>query len=374
MATSRTPTNEVPLWAILCILAVGGILGLFEPGRLSYAFGAATLFVFLPPLLFEAAWNLDARLMLTRWRPIFALAVPGVAITTAIVAAAVWFGGFPLPAALILGAIVSATDPIAVVAIFRRLPVPVALSTIVQSEALLNDATAVVLYRSLVLAAAGALSVGSVVGLAALAVASAAGGILIGVSLAVAIAHVLVRRNLAVIQIWATLAGVYVAYFTAEALHASGIFAVIAFGIALREAERRAISVQAAEDVGRFWDGCALFANICVFFLTGAAIQITRLAHEPYAAAAALAGVLAARLVLAYILSPVALGSGANRSWLHVIGAAGARGALSLALALALPVTLAFRAQIIDVTFVIVLATLFSSAFIVPRAIRRRMA
>jgi len=363
----------MPVWAILCILTVGAIVGLFQPGRFGDVFGAATLYVFLPPLLFEAAWNLDARVMLAQWRPIFALAVPGVAITTAIVAAAVWLGGFPLPAALILGAMVSATDPIAVVAIFRRLPVPVALSTIVQSEALLNDATAVVLYRSLVVAAAGALSVGSMLGLAALAAASAAGGILIGIALAVTSAHLLVRRNLAAIQIWATLGGAYAAYFAAETLHVSGIFAVIAFGIALREAERRAISVQAAEDVGRFWDGCALFANVCVFFLTGAAIQITRLAHEPYEAVAVLGGVVAARLVLAYILSPAVLQS-ANRSWLHVIGAAGARGALSLALALALPVTLAFRAQIIDLTFVVVLATLFSSAFIVPRAIRGPMA
>lgn len=360
----------MPIWAILSIVAAGAIVGLFEPGRFSHAFGVATLYVFLPSLLFEAAWNLDARIMLANWRPVLGLAVPGVAITTAIVAAAVWIGGFPLPAALIVGAIVSATDPIAVVAIFRGLAVPVALSTIVQSEALLNDATAVVLYRSLVLAAVSALSVGSVLRISAFAVVSAASGILIGIALAVAIAHLLVRRNIAAIQIWATLGGAYAAYFAAEALHVSGIFAVVAFGVALREAERRTISVQAAEEVGRFWDVTALVANGCVFFLTGAAIQIARLAHEPYAAVAALAGVLAARLVLAYILTPAALGSRANRSWLHVIRAAGVRGALSLALALALPVTLAFRAQIIDVTFVVVLATLFSSAFIVPRTVR----
>lgn len=326
--------------------------------------------MFLPPLLFEAAWNLDARIMLAQWRPIFILAVPGVLITTAIVGRAVAMSGFPLLPALIVGAAVSATDPIAVVAIFRRLPVPAALATIVKSEALLNDAMAVLAYRTILAAAATSFRLSSTLLTVASALASAVGGAVIGLALATVVAHLIARRYSAAMQIIATAGGAYGSYFAAEATHTSGIFAVITFGIALREMERRSISVQSAADVGRFWDIGALFANACVFFLTGAAIQLARLADQPFAAAAAIGAILIARLVLSYMLTPLALGRAAQRLWLNVVRVAGARGALSCALVLALPRSIALRSQIIDVTFAVVLTTLVSSALLVPRTIK----
>lgn len=360
----------MPLWAIVALLGAGAGVGLFEPGRFSYAFGAATLYVFLPPLLFEGAWNLDARIMLAQWRPIFVLAVPGVVITTAIVASAVALSGFPVFPALIIGAAVSATDPIAVVAIFRRLPVPAPLSTIVQSEALLNDAMAVVVYRAVLFMGAVTFGASAAFVVVTSALVSVGAGVLVGFLLANVIAHLIVRRNAAAVQTVATAGGAYASYFGAEALHASGIFAVIAFGIALREIERRSISVQVADDVGRLWDIGARCANGCIFFLTGAAIELTRLADQPFAAGAAIGGVLIARFVLSYLLTPLALGRTVHRLWLDVVLAAGARGALSLALVLALPLSVGLRSQIIDVTFAVVLATLLSSALLVPRTIK----
>ncbi|HKU81270.1 MAG TPA: cation:proton antiporter, partial [Candidatus Tumulicola sp.] len=117
------------LWQILAIVALGvGIDGL-APGRFSYAFGHATLYVFLPPLLFEAAWNLRLAAVRRTWRIAALLAGPGVVVTALIVAGALLSLRVSLGAAFLAGAILSATDPIAVVAVLRRVRVPVALAT-----------------------------------------------------------------------------------------------------------------------------------------------------------------------------------------------------------------------------------------------------
>ena len=360
----------MPIWVLITLVLTGIGVGVAEPGRFSYAFGAATLYVFLPPLLFEAAWNLDFHVMRAWWRPIFVLSVPGVLLTTVVVASGVALVGMPWPGALIIGAAVSATDPIAVVAIFRRMPVPLALSTIVQSEALLNDAMAVAVYRAALVIALTTVSAQSIVPVAALAILSIAVGIAVGVGLALFIGTTFIRRRGTVVQVLATLAGTYAAYFACEVLHASGIFAVIAFGIALRELERHWLSVAVAQEVERVWDVFALFANAAVFFLTGAALEISRIATSPVFEIAALAAVLLARLLLAYILTPLALGRATDARWLHVVRAAAVRGALSLALVIALPADIAGRSTVITVTFTIVLATLLGSALTVPRAVR----
>ncbi|MBV8245564.1 MAG: cation:proton antiporter [Candidatus Eremiobacteraeota bacterium] len=356
---------------MLLLIALGAGVESAEPGRFAYAFGAATLYVFLPPLLFEAAWNLDADELLRRWRPIVTLAVPGVAITTLIVGAAMWLVHVPLPAAVLVGAIVSATDPIAIVAIFRRMPVPAALSTIVQSEALLNDAVVVVAYRAILAALLAGFSARGELGIAFVACAQVAAGIALGIGAAYLVALALRRQDRDAPQMIGTLAGAFVTYLGADFVHCSGIFATIAFGIALRAYERRFIELSIARDVERFWDVLALAANACVFFLTGAALDISHAFSRPLAAVAALFGIAVARLVLAYALTPLAMGTEAKPAWLHVIRVAGARGALSLALAIALPATLAFRDLAIDVTFAVVLATLLASALVVPRTIRR---
>ncbi len=140
------------LWQILAVVAIGIVYGLIQPGRLAYAFGHATLYVFLPPLLFEAAWNLNFRAMRRQWIAIGVLAGPGVLLTAVIVAGALAVVRVPFGPALLTGAILSATDPIAVVAVFRRLPVPRTLATIVECESLFNDAVAVVLYRGVLVA------------------------------------------------------------------------------------------------------------------------------------------------------------------------------------------------------------------------------
>ncbi|MGB8150675.1 MAG: cation:proton antiporter [Candidatus Cybelea sp.] len=359
------------LWQILTVVVLGVLYGLIAPGRLAYALGHATLYVFLPPLLFEAAWNLNFRAMRRQWIAIATLAGPGVLLTAAIVAGALSIVRVPFGPALLAGAILSATDPIAVVAVFRRLKVPRTLATIVECESLFNDAVAVALYRGVLVAIGlGAAGGGAIVMVTLTTVAGAVGGVALGVTIAFVTARVLRYRRRAGFQIAATVLCAYGAYFAADYLALSGIFATIAYGIALRYYERSWITLSIAEDVSRFWDVAALLANGLVFFMVGAGLQIARVAYEPVFTVACIAGVAVARFVVAGMLLPFPY----PRNWLDVVRVAGMRGALSLALALALPASAPYREAIIDGTFAVALATLAASSLTLVPVVRRAAA
>ncbi|HVA33928.1 MAG TPA: cation:proton antiporter [Candidatus Baltobacteraceae bacterium] len=356
------------IWQIIAVVAVGVVVGVVEPGRLEYTLGQATLYVFLPPLLFEAAWNLNYRAIVRQWRAIATLAGPGVLLTAAIVAGGLVVVRVPVGAALLTGAILSATDPIAVIAIFRRLKAPKTLMTIVECESLFNDAVAVMLYRAVLTAFALGAAGSSAVGLVSLeALGGAAGGIVLGIGLGFLMARLLRGRADVSLQIVATVVCAYGGYFLANELSLSGIFATIAAGIALRYYERRWITLSIAADVNRFWDLLALLANAAVFFLVGAALQIGEVAREPVFIVAVLIAIVIARVAVAGLLLP----AGYPREWLDVVRIAGMRGALSLALAIALPTSMPYRTPIIDATFAVALATLIAGALTTERAVRR---
>jgi CPA1 family monovalent cation:H+ antiporter len=355
------------IWQILAAMAAGLLVGVFEPGRFTYAFGHATLYIFLPPLLFEAAWNLNYRVMRRTGWAIAALAGPGVAITALLVTGALLLVRMPLGIALLLGAILSATDPIAVVAVFRRLRVPRSLATIVECESLFNDAVAVVLYRAVLLVLAAAATGKEILTASAVAVVGSVAGVLVGIAIASLAAALLRNRNNVSLQIVATIAAAYGAYFLADSFGASGIFATISCGIALRLYERAWIAVTIAGDVERFWDLGAVLANALVFFLAGAAFDLVPAGRSPEYAGAAFAGVAIARIALGTLLFP----AGYPRRWLDVIRSAGMRGALPLALALALPAAIPLRADVVATAFCVVVATIVVSAFTVPHAVRR---
>jgi len=353
---------------IALAVVLGIAFGLLEPGRLEYAFGHATLYVFLPALLFEAAWNLEYKAVRRHWAAIATLAGPGVLLTALIVAGALAVVRVPFGPALLAGAVLSATDPIAVVAVFRRLKVPKSLVTIVECESLFNDAVAVALYRGVLAAIAlGAANGADVARVAAQTLGAAAGGVLLGVAIALAVARALRGKGDARLQIAATIVCAYGAYFAADYLRLSGIFATIACGIALRYYERRWITLRIAEDVNRFWDVGALLANALVFFLVGAALEVGRIAREPAFAVACIVAVALARVVVSGLLLP----SPYPREWLAVVRAAGMRGALSLALALAIPAAVPYREAIVDATFAVALATLVAGGLTLVPVVRR---
>jgi CPA1 family monovalent cation:H+ antiporter len=167
-------------------------------------------------------------------------------------------------------------------------------------------------------------------------------------------------------QIVATVFCAYAVYFAADYLQFSGIFAVVACGIALRHFERRWITLTIADEVLRFWDVAAIAANALVFFLVGAALQIGHVAREPAFVVACLVAIAVSRVVLAATLLPKTY----PREWIGVVRVAGMRGALSLALAVALPASTPYREAIVDATFAVALATILASALAADRVVR----
>ncbi|HTX55936.1 MAG TPA: cation:proton antiporter [Candidatus Acidoferrales bacterium] len=356
------------LWQIAALLAAGVVYGIAQPGQLTYAFGHATLYVLLPALLFEASWEIRLRALARTWQAIVVLVIPGVALTVVLIAGALAVVRIPIGAGLIAGAILAATDPISVIAVFRRVRVPLLLRTIVEGESLFNDAIAFALYRAaLVAVIAASWTPSALVHVSLYALMGSAAGILTGIAFAFVAALALRNRNDQRLQIAATILCAYGAYFTAEFFDWSGIFATIAAGIALRWLERRWISLSVAEEVAHVWDILALIANALVFFLVGAALNVRIIADQWIFVVAALTGVLFARVALSGLLLPF----GYPRAWLDVLRAAGVRGALSLALAIAIPAGVPYREAVVAATFAVALATIVSSVFTVPQVVAR---
>jgi CPA1 family monovalent cation:H+ antiporter len=297
------------------------------------------------------------------------MAVPGVVITVAAIGGGLALTGrLPLVPALLLGAIVAPTDPIAVIATFRRLKVPPELAVTVEGESLFNDGVAVVLYAAF----AAALATGNAIQPLALTgsvVAVALGGAAIGIAVAgvaYAVVRLTVDRDLHVIG---SLLIAYGAYIGAEALHVSGIFAALCGGIAYRWFERRSNDDAIVEHVDTFWSIAAFFANTVVFMLVGARIEVGRIVAHPLIIVLTLALVIVSRVAVVYGVLPF-LGV-PQRAWQHVVALAGIRGGISLALALSLPHGLAFRDDIIDAVYGVVAITILTQGLLLAPIMRR---
>jgi CPA1 family monovalent cation:H+ antiporter len=335
------------------------------------SFAPSLLLVFLPALIFEAAWNLEARSVAKVWPAIVLLAVPGVVFTALVIGGALSLTGqLPFVEALLLGTILAATDPIAVIALFKRLDVPKELATIVEGESLFNDGVALVLYgATLASISTGAALQPGLLGLQAIGV--SLGGGAIGFAAALLVSQVLRGVSDAKLQIVATVFVAYGSYLAADHLHVSGLFAALVAGIALRWFEHFPTSSEATAEVDGFWAVLAFFANSLVFLLVGLRIQPDRIFHEPILVLGTLFSTTAARLFIVYGGLPL-VGLRKNpREWQHVIALAGMRGALSLALALSLPDGIPFRAQIIDAVFGVVTVTLIAQGLAIGPVLKR---
>jgi CPA1 family monovalent cation:H+ antiporter len=355
-----------PAAAIVLVgIAAGGML----PPTLQYSLTPGVLALFLPALIFEGAWDIDAPALRRAALAIAVLAVPGVLLTAAGIAAAGTLAGMGLIAALALGAILSATDPIAVLALFRSLSVPVGLLTIVEGESIANDGVAVVLVQTVMTFATSAGAPNAWRALGTMVYVSAA-GVLVGIAIAALGTPLLRRVQTPWIGIATTLAVAYGSYFAASAIGGSGIFASAAAGIALpafalERGERRIIE--------RFWDGTALVANGFVCLLVGLSLKLERIFHEPVLLLSILLAVVLTRGLLAYVLVPLADRRMQARGWRHAIALAGVRGGLSLALALGLPYGFPLRPQIIDAVFAVVFTTFVVQGWALAPLLRRAL-
>ena len=336
--------------AAVLLVAVGATFGSLWHVRPPFAFGASLFFIFLPPLIFEAAWSIDLRALHSVWLRVTLLAVPGTILSAVAIAVTLSVvGALPFGAAFVLGAIISATDPVAVIAVFRHAAVPAAVKTLVEAESLSNDGVAVVLYAIALLLAQGV----GVDWLPAIGhgVVQIVGGMLLGAACALPLWLVLRTTRSSEYEVTATVVLAYIAYLVADHVRLSGIFATAAAAVTLRAFLRRASHMDNRDVVDEFWRSGAYIANAAVFLATGLLIDVPRALHEPLLVAATIGAALLTRAALSFA-------AGTDEASRITIFLAGMRGALPLALAFALPPNVQHRASIIDGVFAVVLITL----------------
>jgi Na+:H+ antiporter len=324
------------------------------------------LLVLVPGLVFEAALRLDLEHLRRTFGWIVLLAAPGVVISALIVALVLRAAtGLPFELGMVVGVMVAATDPVAVIATFRRLGVPPRLATLVEGESLANDGTALVLFSATVGAISGGGSVSQAAGAIVVAVVTS-----IGVGLA---AGWLASRLMALIddlaiELTISIAAAYGTYLLTDGLGQSGIIATVVAGVVIGTYGRSVgLSPRALESLDVVWELIAFLLTAFAFLLVGLAISVGDLLGGAASILWGLVGILVARVVVVYgLLGGIAqlIGERAHWpkppiGWLHVMFWAGLRGAVAVAMALSLPADFPQRALLQQITFGVVLFTLF---------------
>ncbi|HJN50506.1 MAG: cation:proton antiporter [Pseudomonadales bacterium] len=330
------------------------------------------LFVFIPTLIFESAFNLDARQVSRNILPILTLAVPGLIVSTAIIGLIMWLVASQfndifndILVALLLGAILSATDPVAVIAIFKQLGVPERLTVLVEGESLFNDATSLVMAMLLVeILLAGSFSGAVILTGMATFFKVFLGGVLVGWIAAVIVAETLGKMEAdTFIEITLTTILAYFSFIIAEHwLHVSGIMAVVAAGLTIGSWGKSKISPSTAEFMEHFWEYLATLANGLIFLLVGIQMDMAHMWESAGLIALVVLAMLFSRAVVIFALVPM-LGKLPGS---EVIGSAfqkvmywgGLRGAIALAIVLSLPAQFEYKDTLTAIVMGAVLFTL----------------
>jgi len=318
------------------------------------------LALFVPPLVFEAAFHLNIRELERNLPGVLLLAVPGVILTTLIVGGVLMLGKtLSLPMALVFGALIAATDPVAVVALFRSLGVPKRLSVLIEGESLFNDGTAIVIFN-LMLAVVLTGRFNLVTSIASF-LSISVGGAVVGLVLGWMISRLIARVDDYLIETTLTTVLAFGSYLIAEQLHFSGVLAVVAAGLVNGNIGPQGMSPTTRIVLFNFWENMAFLANSLIFLLIGLQVSIPALLAAWQPVLWAILAVLVARLVVVYGLSWVVkrVAEPIPFKWQHVLNWGGLRGAICLALALSLPATLGSERDLLRVmAFGVVLFTL----------------
>lgn len=315
------------------------------------------LILFLPALVFEGSVKLKFRELLLDSFPLLLLANLGVIIAAAVTGYFLhWTASLPLTTALLFGAIISATDPISVLAIFRDLRTTRRLSMLIEGESLLNDGTAAALFQVLLAGiVAGHLSVAKGAGLFCL---SVLGGTAIGLILGYAASRITQTLDDPEVEITLTTIVAYGSYLLAYHLHLSGILAAASAGLVIGNVGApQGMTARTRTTLESFWEYVAFVMNSLIFLLIGLEVHVASLFHSWRTVLLAIAAVLIGRAVSVYLLVPASnrLSETISARWQHVMVWGGLRGGLALALALSLDGNFPDRHQILDLTFGVVI-------------------
>jgi monovalent cation/hydrogen antiporter len=360
------------------VLVVGSVLLSFLPGLPSIDLAPElVLFLFLPPLIYASAWQTSWREFHANLRPILLLAIGLVLATTALVAVVAHVVvGLPWGIAFVLGAIVSPTDAVAASATAQRVGLARRIVTVLEGESMVNDATGLVVYRFAVAAVvSGLFSLGDA---SIQFIVVSIGGLLLGLLISWPIARLHRALDDALLEITITLLTPFVVYLCAEALHVSGVLAVMVAGLYLSRQSARFFSSTTRLQANGVWEVLVFLLNGLLFVLIGLQLHhiLTAIPASPLTLGNAVViclAVILTRLVWVFsatylprFLNPRLRQTDPYPGWRNIllIAWAGLRGGLSLAAAFALPFTVASgivfpeREQIIFLTFCVILATL----------------
>ncbi|MCH7992483.1 MAG: cation:proton antiporter [Gemmatimonadetes bacterium] len=343
----------------------------------------AVFFLFLPTLIFQSAYHLDARALKANLAPTLLLAVPGLLASTAMIAAIMRVAGpsvgldLTWPEALLLGSILSATDPVAVVSLFSQLGAPKRLTVLVEGESLFNEATAIVLSRIILgVMAVGTFNSGTVLSGALTFGAVFFGGLLVGTVLALVAGLIIGRvHNDAFIEITVTTVLAYLSFYLAEhTFHLSGVMAVVGAGVLIGGWGKTKVSPSVADYLEHFWDYVAGVANAMIFLLVGLTVNLAALVDALPILVWVIFAMLVSRALVIFTLMPM-VGrlpgvEPVSRSYQAVMYWGGLRGGIALAIALALPDSVAHKEMFITIAIGAVLFTLLVQGLTIEKVVK----
>jgi len=329
--------------------------------------------LFLPGLLFESGINVQVGYLRENLLPITLLAVAGVLIAAVVTGCAVhWALGVPLTVALVFGALISATDPISVLALFKDMGVNRRLAVLMEGESLFNDGTAVVVFQIL---AAGALtgSLSLAAGFTRFLIVSL-GGAVLGLLLGYAVSKITGQVDNPSIEITLTTILAYGSYLLAEHLHVSGVIATVGAGLMVGNyGAAYGMSARTRVALWSFWEYFAFVINSLVFLLIGIEVHVADLIGFSPAILVAIGVVLLARALTVYSLTPVSnrFARAISWRWRHVLVWGGLHGGVSMALALSLGEEFPYRRLILAMTFGVVAFSIIVQGLTMKPLVRR---
>ena len=318
-----------------------GVLGI-GPEIEKTGFGYHLIFfVFLPPLLFQGAFHMNLNSLLEQFWPIVCLAVPGVIVSTLLVGGLVgWLGGInSMMVAILFGALISPTDPVSVLSLFKEVGAPEDLKTIVEGESLFNDATGVVLFTILL----EALLSGQEFGFGQAAyefVKVSVGGLLLGALLGWIVFKIMRHIEDHLLENALCLVLAYGSFWLAEVMHLSGVIGTVMAGLMIGNYGRRlSMSVKTTSTVEIFFESIGFLINSLLFVLIGLELREMPANIMWMTVFVAIAAMLIARAAVSYsfywLLNQV--GTKRPKRWNHILFWGGLRGSIPIALLLNLP-------------------------------------